>query len=379
MTFPKQSLSRRDFLKLAGLGTGALAFQSFTSRWSVPGYSQSPALPDFPKSDLLGRNCTSDTNLQWGGTVPIMTRPDVTSSKVRDAHRDEVFAWIREVSAENVDLNNPNQRWVETGEGYIWSPYLQPSRNLPNVPLAVIPPGEKGFWAEVTVPYVDLILDNPAPVSPWMRDHVTYDLQARLYYSQVMWIDQVRTSDSGTIQYHVNELYGNPGDLFWAEGAAFRPLTGDDISPIHPDVDPATKKVVVNLNYQTLSCMEGEREVYFARVSTGIQQGSTPIGEHIIWRKSISIRMTADTTGASYDLPGMSWSTFFIGDGVAIHAATSHNDFGAVRSHGCVNCRPEDAKWVFRWSQPVVPLVPGNLIWDNWQNGSTHVFVEDTF
>jgi lipoprotein-anchoring transpeptidase ErfK/SrfK len=337
------------------------------------------ALPDFPKSDLLGRNCTSDTNLQWGGTVPIMARPDSGSSKVRDTHRDEVFPWTREVSAENIDFNNPNQRWVETPEGYIWSPYLQPCRNLPNTPLTDLPAGKKGFWAEVTVPYVDLILDNTAPVSPWMRDHVAYNLQARLYYSQVMWIDQVRTSDSGTVQYHVNELYGNPGDLFWSEGAAFRPLNEEDISPIHPDVDPATKTVVVNLNYQTLSCMEGAHEVYFARVSTGIQPGSTPMGEHSIWRKLISVRMTADTTGASYDLPGMSWSTFFVGDGVAVHSATSHNDFGAVRSHGCVNCRPEDAKWVFRWSLPTVPMEPGDITITDWKSGSTHVFVVDTF
>jgi len=51
-----------------------------------------------------------------------------------------------------------------------------------------------------------------------MQDHVNYNRPARLYYSQVMWMDQVRTSDSGTVQYHVNERYGNPGDLFWAEG-----------------------------------------------------------------------------------------------------------------------------------------------------------------
>ncbi len=183
----------------------------------------------------------------------------------------------------------------------------------------------------------------------------------------------------GLIQYHVNERYGNPGDLFWADGAAFRPLTQDDISPINPEVDPATKKVIVNLNYQTLSCMEGDREVYFCRVSTGMQEGSTPIGEHAVWRKLISVRMSANTTGASYDLPGMSWTTFFVGDGVAIHAATSHNDFGTVRSHGCVNCRPEDAKWVFRWSQPTVPLEPGDLTWQDWKSGSTHVFVVETF
>jgi lipoprotein-anchoring transpeptidase ErfK/SrfK len=379
MTFPKHPLSRRDFLKLAGLGMGAMALSPLNSSWNIPATAQSLTLPDFPKADLLGRNCTSDTSLQWGGTVPIMTHPDVTSSKVRDAHRDEVFAWVSEVSAEIINLNNPNQRWVETPEGYIWSPYLQPCQNLPNNPLTALPAGSKGFWAEVTVPYVDLILDNPAPVSGWMRDHVAYNLQARLYYSQVMWLDQVRTSDSGTVQYHVNERYGNPGDLFWAEGAAFRPLTQDDVSPINPDVDPATKKVIVNLNYQTLSCMEGEHEVYFCRVSTGMQEGSTPVGEHAVWRKLISVRMSANTTGASYDLPGMSWTTFFVGDGVAIHAATSHNDFGAVRSHGCVNCRPEDAKWIFRWSQPTVPLEPGDITWQNWESGSTHVFVVDTF
>jgi len=379
MTFSKQTLSRRDFLKLAGLGMGALALHPLNSRRSVPGSTLSPALPDFPKSDLLGRNCTSDTNLQWGGTVPIMARPDSASSKIRDTHRDEILPWLREVSAETVDIYISNNRWVETPEGYIWSPALQPCRNLPNTPLTALPSGTKGFWAEVTVPFVDLILDNSAPVSGWMRDHVSYGLQARLYYSQVMWIDLVRASDSGSVQYHINERYGNPGDLFWAEGAAFRPLTEDDISPINPDVDPATKKVVVNLNYQTLSCMEGEKEVYFCRVSTGVQEGSTPIGEHAVWRKLFSVRMAANTTGASYDLPGMSWATFFVGDGVAIHAATSHNDFGTKKSHGCVNCRPEDAKWVFRWSQPTVTIEPGDLTWQDWNSGSTHVFVVDTF
>ncbi len=153
-----------------------------------------------------------------------MTRPNVTSNKVRDAHRDEVFAWLREVSAETINLNNPNQRWVETPEGYIWAPYLQPCHNVPNTPLTALPSGAKGFWAEVTVPYVDLILDNPAPVSGWMRDHVAYNLQARLYYSQVMWMDQVRTSDSGTIQYHVNETVRESGRPFLGGRGGFPPF-----------------------------------------------------------------------------------------------------------------------------------------------------------
>ena len=377
MTPSNRPVSRRDFLKLAGLGLGALALRPLTARLNIPESARGFALPVFPISDLLGRNCTADTNLS-GGKIELKARPDVNSDNVRDVYGDEVFPWLKEVSAETIDYNNPNQRWVETPEGYIWSPCLQPCRNLPNTPLTALPGGKAGFWAEVTVPYVDLILDNPAPVSGWMRDHVAYNLQPRLYYSQVMWMDQVRTSDDGMIQYHVNERYGNPGDLFWADGAAFRPLTEDDISPIHPEVDPATKKIVVNVNYQTLSCREGEREVYFCRVSTGISPGSTPPGEHAIWRKLISVRMSANNTGASYDLPGISWTSLFSGDGVAIHAATSHNDFGAVRSHGCVNCKPEDAKWVFRWCQPAVLLESGDLKWDDWKTGSTHVFVEDT-
>jgi lipoprotein-anchoring transpeptidase ErfK/SrfK len=377
MTSSDGKVSRRDFLKLAGLGMGAFSMHTFSSKvYSLP-IDNSVNFLEFPQAHLLGRNCTADTNLS-GGKIQIRTLPNINSAIVRDVFRDEVFPWLKEVSTDIIDYNLPNQRWVETPEGYIHSLYLQPCRNLVNDPMISLPDG-KGFWAEVTVPYVDLFLDNPAPVSGWMRDHVTFQLQPRLYYSQVMWIDQIRTGDSGRIQYHINERYGNPGDLFWAEGAAFRPLTSEDISPINPEVDPVTKKVVINLTYQTLTCKEGDREVYFCRVSTGMQEGFTPMGEFAIWRKLLSVRMSANTVASSYDLPGISWTTLFVGDGVAIHAATSHNDFGTVRSHGCVNCKPEDAKWIFRWTQPEVGLDTGEKTWNDWKSGSTHIIVENTF
>lgn len=364
-------------MKLTGFGLGALALSPRTS--NLLHLDQTIAiLPEFPQTDLLGRNCTADTSLQWGGTIAVMARPDWNSAKVRDANRDEVFPWVKEVSADNVDYNRVTQRWVEIADGYVYSPYVQPCRNLPNTPMTSLPEGTTGFWAEVTVPYVDLLLDNTAPISGWMRDHAAYNLQPRLYYRQVMWIDGIRTADSGMVQYHVNERYANPGDLFWADGAAFRPLTEDDISPISPDVDPNTKKIVVNLNYQTMMCYEGDREVYFCRVSTGAGEGSTPYGEHAIRWKPISVRMGANTTEASYDLPGISWVSMFTGSGVAIHSTTSHNDFGFPRSHGCVNCRPDDAKWIFRWCLPVVPLEPGSVEWADWVTGSTHVYVIDT-
>ena len=116
----------------------------------------------------------------------------------------------------------------------------------------------------------------------------------RLYYGQVVWLDQVGTDTTGKIVYRFNELPGHGygyGDLFLADAAAFRPLTSDDVSPINPNVDPATKKITVDLTpeHQTLSCFEGKNEVYFCRISSGDDQAqfSTPVGDQAVGVKNI--------------------------------------------------------------------------------------------
>jgi lipoprotein-anchoring transpeptidase ErfK/SrfK len=162
--------------------------------------------------------------------------------------------------------------------------------------------------------------------------------------------------------------------LYWADGAAFRVLTDEDVSPINPDVDPQEKTVRVNLTYQTLSCFEGNREVYFCRVSTGILDEFTPVGDHTTWRKLVSVHMGQGTVSAGYDTPGIAWTNLFAGEGVAIHSTFWHNDFGHKRSHGCVNARPDDAHWIWRWTLPEVPLEPGDVTVQ--MPGGTHVIVE---
>jgi len=360
----KETISRRDFLKLSGMGLGAVALR--------PLEKQMP-LQEFPEGALLGRNCT-------GGIAIVRARPDANSVIVNEVYEDTVFPWLREVSAINPDLNHFIQRWVETPDGFVYSPSLQPVRNQPNQVLQYIPDGKAGFWAEVSVPYVDIFLDNPPARSPGLKALIENGLPTRLYYSQVMWVDQIKTGNSGNIVYHLyeNEKHGyGYGDVFWAEGAAFRPLTEEEVSPISPDLDPAEKTIKVNLTYQTLSCFEGEKEVYFCKVSTGGGDFATPTGDFATWRKSISIHMAAGTVDAGYDTPGVSWSTFFVGTGVAIHSTYWHNQFGEKRSHGCVNCRPEDAKWIFRWTTPFVSLDESDIQWTDWQKGSTRVIVEE--
>lgn len=56
-----------------------------------------------------------------------------------------------------------------------------------------------------------------------------------------------------------------------------------------------------------------------------------------------------------YSLPGVPWCSFFTGAGNAFHGAYWHNDYGQPRSHGCVNLPSEAAKFLYRWSKPVVP------------------------
>ena len=71
--------------------------------------------------------------------------------------------------------------------------------------------------------------------------------------------------------------------------------------------------------------------------------------------------MSGGTTGAGYDLPGIAWTSIFSTGGVAIHSTFWHNNYGDPVSHGCVNCTPEDAKWIFRWIMPEVVYDPGML------------------
>lgn len=343
-------LSRRDFLKFSALGLSAFAFRPF-QRWKAQ-------LSDFPDAERLGRICV--------GKVDLRAKPSVDSASVGVLYEDAVVPWLREVIGP-APLGRVNRRWVETPDGYIYTPSVQPVKYQPNQPLTQLPSSQTsgvGMWAEVSVPYVDVFLANPPARSPWL-EHTN---MPRLYYSQIMWIDDVQTNNQGQVLYRVNEKFGTPGDIFWAAAEAFRPLTEEELAPINPEVED--KRVEVNLDFQTMSCYEGNHEVYFCRISSGgkwdaegnvVDKWSTPVGPHPIWRKLISIHMIGGTTGAGYDLPGIAWTTLFSGEGVAIHSTFWHNDYGVQRSHGCVNAAPDDAKWVFRWTTPQVNYDPGDM------------------
>jgi hypothetical protein len=337
-------ISRRSFIKLAALSAGGLL--------ALPRF-QAAAQAEFPQAERLGRVCV--------GKVDLKARPDESSQTVGVLYEDAVQPWLREVVGKKPYYIN--QRWVETPLGYIYGAYLQPVKNEPNQPVAELLQTSlgSGMWVEVTVPFADVVLENKPSSNSWVDALVEQGLPVRVYYGQVFWVDRIRETSQGRVQYRINPNYYGGVDLLWVDAQSLRQVTPEEIAPLSPEVED--KRIVVDVIQQTMSCFEEGREIFFCRVSTGakfdaygnpVDKWATPLGKHRVSRKYLSLQMSGGTTGASYDLPGIGWTTIFVTGGVAIHSTFWHNDFGVPRSHGCVNVRPEHAKWIFRWTAPFV-------------------------
>jgi len=144
-----------------------------------------------------------------------------------------------------------------------------------------------------------------------------------------------------------------------------RPLGKADFAPISPNVPLERKRIDVDLKQQIVTAYEDDKLVFTARVATGgryrtpdgVRNFFTIPGEHRIFRKIAGQLMAGGTSGYDgYYLPGISWVPYFTSSGIAFHGTYWHNDYGAPRSHGCVNMLPEDSQWVFRWTMPAYPI-----------------------
>lgn len=124
------------------------------------------------------------------------------------------------------------------------------------------------------------------------------------------------------------------------------------------------KWIEINLSSQTLLAHEGNRTVYTFPISSGLPWMPTVTGEFRIWAKVRSQRMSGGsrTDGTFYDLPNVPYVQYFH-KGYGIHGAYWHTAFGHPRSHGCVNMKPEDAKTLYYWTNPVMP--EGKNFWAN--------------
>jgi hypothetical protein len=121
------------------------------------------------------------------------------------------------------------------------------------------------------------------------------------------------------------------------------------------DVPQGAKWIHVDLNQQTLIAYEGDEPVYATVVSSGKEGYEPPAGLFKVEQKYISTTMNAtDPIDGFYEVEEVPWTIYYHG-GYAVHGAYWHTDFGNVRSHGCTNVAPVDARWLYYWSDPKVP------------------------
>ena len=112
----------------------------------------------------------------------------------------------------------------------------------------------------------------------------------------------------------------------------------------------------IDLDTQILVAYEGRTPVYATLVSTGKKEKATPAGLWRMWKK-VSEQDLGNLSGEDpYSVATVPWTQFFDpNEGLALHAAYWHDQFGITKSRGCINLAPADARWLYFWSEPITP------------------------
>jgi lipoprotein-anchoring transpeptidase ErfK/SrfK len=320
-----KEISRREFLKLSGMGLLGLIF------------TPPKAFGDLAPGQQ-GRVCE--------GSVKVYDRPSFQGREIKTYWKDAVLP----VTDITLGDKEPafNRIWYFIGdEGYAHSGAIQPVQTQLNEPAPVLPP--EGALAEVTVPFTD---------AHWGADDV-FPVAYRFYYGTTHWVGSFKYDKAGNPWYLI--LDDKWKFRYYAPANHFRLVSADELSPLSPDVPPDNKRIEVRTAEQIVVAYEGEKAVFMTKAATGAKFSngdfSTPAGRHITAHKRPFRHMAAGNLAANgYDLPGVPWVSYITPEGISFHGTYWHNNFGKPRSHGCINLSPQAAKWVYRWTLPVVPL-----------------------
>ena len=317
-------ISRRDFLKLSASGVLGLVLSEL-------GIDHALAAPP-----------ASQGRVTWSG-VPLYDAPSFKAKELHLFGLDQVVDLKAEVEG---DEGNPfNKAWYKVDDGYTYSGWLQPVETRFQKPVYEIP--AEGQLGEISVPMSETRL------IPYTYAKNGY----RLYYGSTHWVKKtVVTREEKSIWYEIFD--SEIEKSFFVPYYNMRLIPNEELSLLSPDVPESEKLIHVDLPTQLVTAFEGDTMVFSSRCSSGSKGTRTPTGEFLTYHKGPSVHMNNQDEDMKnhYDLPGVPWCTFFTGFGNAFHGTYWHNDYGRPRSHGCVNLPSEDAKWIYRWSRPNVPI-----------------------
>jgi hypothetical protein len=151
-----------------------------------------------------------------------------------------------------------------------------------------------------------------------------------------------------------------------------------------PDLGPDEKWIDVDLTRQALVAFQGTRPVFATLISSGRRNPSdkehdfpTPTGTFRVREKHVTTTMDGDVASdGPYSIEDVPWVMYFQGS-YALHGAFWHDEFGRMRSHGCVNLAPEDARTLFGWTEPPLPAGWHGVFSKDDQSGTRIVIHED--
>jgi hypothetical protein len=346
-----QSISRRDFLKLGGmgftLGLGLLIpplrrIPRNLTRFLPARLRVEDALEYLKEAETLSPD---QQGRVLDAYIDVYDIPSYSGTRINTYWRD----WVLPITGITVgsSADSFNLVWYKIGEeGYAHSGAIQPVFTILNPEILNIPRG--GTLAEVTVPFTD------ARWSPGREQPVAY----RFYYATTYWVVDLVHDTNGDPWYSI--LDDKWEYMFYAPANHFRIIPPEELEPISPDVPSILKRIEVHVPEQVMIAYEFDEPVFMARVASGalFSNGdyTTPLGRHTTFHKRSSRHMARGNLAANgYDLPGVPWNSYITEDGIAFHGTYWHNNFGHPRSHGCINLTPQAAKWVYLWTIPTVP------------------------
>lgn len=127
--------------------------------------------------------------------------------------------------------------------------------------------------------------------------------------------------------------------------------------PVSKPIKIKTKNVKwieVDLSKQKMYLKNGKKNVKVYTVSTGKAATPTIKGTFYTYQKIVKHDMIGGwnpyTQAPEYITRNVMWSTYFDSGGYAFHAAYWHNNFGTPMSHGCVNMKTPEAKFLYNWA-----------------------------
>ncbi|MBT3322897.1 MAG: L,D-transpeptidase family protein [Anaerolineae bacterium] len=322
------SITRRDFLKLTGLGLATALGCKPNAAHAASGLL----------ADQMGRVAVKN--------IQLFEKPSFDAVPTKELWKDITLPITGITVSE--DKSAHNRIWYEMGEeGYAYSGEIQPVQTRLNRVRKTHP--KTGSLAEVTVPYTD------AREYPNEESKHIY----RLYYETTHWIIETITDEVEQKLWYKLRDDKWKDQYYYVLAEHLHIFTAKELAPISPDVPEYKKSIEVRLSQQLVVAYEGLTPVFAMRTSTGTRQRDgnyyTPQGIFKTYYKRPSRHMaTGNLAYNGFDLPGVPWVVYITNSGISFHGTYWHNDYGSPRSHGCINLSPQAAKWIYLWTSPVV-------------------------